>query len=163
MVVIALSYLDTSLSWVWQASSLPHRTCRRTRAWGPDCRAPGGLCWSMAACVSCTWAPSTRWEGTWLWVQRWVGSCRAVAIPARADLDDGDREVSFNHLCGSRGWQMGWPHWWQISLKSEKPQQCLLGQFLQNTLKGWQQTGENHRILVQVHAMHTTCLKGIGW
>lgn len=81
---------------------LPHRTCRRTRVWGPDCRAPGGLCRSMAACVSCTWAPSTRSQGTWLWVQRLVGSCRAVAIPAHADLKYGDKEASFDRYCRSR-------------------------------------------------------------
>lgn len=78
-----------------RALCLPHRTCRRTRAWGPDCRAPGGLCRSTAACASCTWAPSTRSEGTWLWVQRSAGSCPAAANPAPADLKYRDKPDRF--------------------------------------------------------------------
>lgn len=93
IAVIALVYFKTCLS--AEQPVLPHRTCRKTGAWGPDCRPPGGLCRSTAVGFSCTWVPSTQSEGTWLWVQRLVGSCPTAAIPSPADLKYGYKEDSF--------------------------------------------------------------------
>lgn len=109
--------LNTSLSSV----CLPHRTCKMTRVWGPDCRASGCLCRRTAAWASCTWAPSTQSEGTWLSVQRLAGSCRAVASLSPADLKYGDEEVSF-YDCRWRGDE-------KVALSVED-------------LEGWQREGE---------------------
>lgn len=143
-----------------QPACLPHRTCRRTGVWGPDCRAPGGLCRSTAAGVSCTWAPSTRSEGTWLWVQRLVGSCRAVAIPEPADLKYGDNEAGFYHYCRSRGGL------WGASLVTaadrERQQQCTQWGVCSMPRKVISKKVKNPcRILVQVHAVGATCDDGL--